>query len=248
MSEKPVGRLQRVALRELWKSESADFTPWLGQEENIALLSEALGMELTVEGVEEAVGSFSADIVCSNTADHSKVLIENQLERTDHTHLGQILTYAAGLDAVTIVWIARNFTDEHRAALDWLNRVTEEGFNFFGLEVELWRIGDSPVAPKFNVVARPNEWTRTVRELGEKGAAQRNWVEYWTSFAEFVARKGGPIKPPRPSPSYWVGWGLGRTGFSLVALVAFRDRHADVRVEMMGSEGKAHFHLLLAGC
>ena len=146
-----LGRLERVKLREAWSTEAQDFTPWLAREENLAILSETLEVELQPEAQEKSVGPFRADILCRNADDGGTwVLIENQLERTDHLHLGQLLTYAAGLNAVTICWIAASFTDEHRAALDWLNEITDERFHFFGLEVELWRIGDSEPAPKFN--------------------------------------------------------------------------------------------------
>ena len=156
-----LGRLGRVDLREEWKTEAQDFTPWLAQAENLAVLSETLNLDLETAGQEASVGPFRADILCRDTLDDSWVLIENQLERTDHTHLGQLLTYAAGLQTVTIIWVAATFTDEHRAALDWLNEITDERFRFFGLEVELWRIGNSPAAPKFNIVSKPNEWVRS---------------------------------------------------------------------------------------
>ena len=159
-----LGRLERVDLRKEWKTEAQDFTPWLTQPENLAVLSQTLNMDLETAGQEESVGPFRADILCRSTDDDSWVLIENQLERTDHTHLGQLLTYAAGLKTVTIVWVAATFTDQHRAALDWLNEITDERFRFFGLEVELWRIGNSPAAPKFNIVAKPNEWVRAVNQ------------------------------------------------------------------------------------
>src|SRR5256885_2050308 len=140
MNIRNLGRLQRVDLREVWLSESSGFTPWLAQQENMKLLGETIGIDLECEAQEKEVGPFRADILCKDTATDSWVLIENQLERTDHGHLGQLLTYAAGLEAVTIVWVAREFTDEHRAALDWLNEITGQKFNFFGLEIELWRI------------------------------------------------------------------------------------------------------------
>ncbi len=149
-----LGRLERVELRQVWTGEAADFPPWLAQ--NIAVLGDALNLELELEAQEQPVGPFRADILCKDTATGQWVLIENQLARTDHTHLGQLLTYAAGLDAVTVVWVAARFTDEHRAALDWLNAHTGEDIDFFGLEIELWRIGSSPIAPKFNVVSKPN--------------------------------------------------------------------------------------------
>jgi len=121
------------------------------------------------------------------------VLIENQLERTDHTHLGQLLTYASGLEAVTIVWIAERFTEEHRSTLDWLNKITDESFRFFGLEVELWRIGNSPAAPKFNLVSKPNEWSHSVAQAARaiddagcqtrefcNGNTGRRYIQCWT--------------------------------------------------------------------
>jgi len=128
MTVQPLGRLSRVDLRDIWTSEASDFTPWLARPENIAVLSEALDIDLEVEAQERPVGPFRADILCKDTGTDQWVLIENQLERTDHTHLGQLLTYASGLDAVTIVWIAANFTEEHRSTLDWLNKITNEGF------------------------------------------------------------------------------------------------------------------------
>ena len=123
------------------------------REESIELLGETIGIELELEAQEKDVGPFRADILCKNTEDDSWVLIENQIEKTDHKHLGQLMTYAAGSQAVTIVWVASKFTEEHRAALDWLNKITDDNFRFFGLEVELWKIGDSPAAPKFNIIS-----------------------------------------------------------------------------------------------
>src|SRR5690606_39004765 len=127
----PTGRLERVELREAWQYEDREFTPWLAEEENISLLGHALGIEeLRVEATEKLVGKYRADVICRDVTFEPEgrlVLIENQLEQTDHKHLGQIITYASGLGTVTIVWIAKSFTDEHRAALDWLNRVTEDG-------------------------------------------------------------------------------------------------------------------------
>ena len=136
-----LGRLQRVSLRDIWQHEASDFTPWLAKEENLALLGETLSLELELEGQEENVGPFKADILCKDTLSGQFVLIENQLERTDHSHLGQLITYAAGLEAVTIVWIADRFTDEHRAALDWLNEISDDSAHFFGLELNSGGLG-----------------------------------------------------------------------------------------------------------
>jgi hypothetical protein len=226
MSIPSLGRLTRVELRAAWKSESAHFTPWLAQPENIAVLAETMGLSadgLEVQGQEQAVGPFRADILCRNTEDNSFVLIENQLERTDHSHLGQLLTYAAGLKAVTLVWIAERFTPEHRATLDWLNEITGDSFHIFGFEVELWRIGASPPAPKFNVVVQPNEWARTIRNASQGGPAAtpvgQMQIAYWASFAAFLSSRNAAFKPPKPYPSNWMNWGLGRAGVSLLVFV-----------------------------
>ena len=227
MTKESLGQLERVDLRDVWDKEAADFTPWLAQEQNLKLLGDTVGIELELEAQEKDVGPFRADILCKDTSDGSWVLVENQLEVTDHTHLGQILTYAAGLNAVTIVWIARRFTDEHRATIDWLNEATGEQINFFGLEVEVWRIGDSNKAPKFNIVAKPNEWTKgggTSRikdtELTE---AKKLQMEYWREFREFVLNKGSIIKPTKPLPQHWMNIAVGRGGFKLTAIASFYD-------------------------
>ena len=138
-----LGRLQKVDLRDVWLKEDTDFTPWLAKSENIQLLGEAIGIDLIVEAEEKMVGPFRADILCKDEATNNWVLIENQLEKTDHKHLGQLLTYATGLDAVTIIWVASEFNEEHRATLDWLNKITDQQYNFFGVKIELYKILDT---------------------------------------------------------------------------------------------------------
>ena len=142
MSGPTLGRLERVDLRTAWQHEATGFTPWLACEKNLEVLGETLGLDLELEAQEKEVGPFRADIICKDIETERWVLIENQLERTDHTHLGQLLTYAAGLGAVTVVWLAARFTDEHRAALDWLNAITTEDFRILRARdriVEDWR-------------------------------------------------------------------------------------------------------------
>lgn len=228
MSALALGRLQRLQVRDVWANEALDFTPWLAQEENLALLGETLGMDLVLEAQEQSVGTFYADIVCRDGATDGRVLIENQLERTDHSHLGQILTYAAGLDAVTVVWIAPRFTDEHRAALDWLNRTTEANVDFFGLEIELWRIAESPPAPKFNVVSKPNNWSASVagatRRLESDAITpvKQRQLQYWEAFAA-VLRERSFLTPQKPLPQYWTNISIGRSGVKLMAAVSSRE-------------------------
>ena len=161
MKKVELGSIEQIDVREIWEKEDADFTPWLAQEENIRRLSLALGIDLVVEAEEKEVGPFRADILCKDEATEEWVLIENQLERTDHKHLGQLLTYATGLDAVSIVWIAKEFSEEHRATLDWLNKITNDRHNFFGVKIEILKIGDQ-MAPNFKVVSQPNDWSRSI--------------------------------------------------------------------------------------
>ena len=177
-----------MELRKVWESEASDFTPWLANEENVQILGDSIAVDLEVEAQEKDVGPFRADILCKDTGNGNWVLIENQLERTDHLHLGQLLTYAAGLQAVTVVWIAATFTEEHRATLDWLNEITDDRFRFFGLEIELWQIHDSPPAPKFNIVSKPNDWSRSVSQSAKRisdqaiSEFQQTRLRYWSEL------------------------------------------------------------------
>lgn len=240
-----LGRLKPVDLREVWTSEASDFTPWLAQEDNLALLGDTIGLDLELEAQEKNVGPFKADILCKDTASNDWVLIENQLEKTDHTHLGQLMTYAAGLKAVTIVWIADHFTEEHRAAMDWLNEITDERFNFFGLEVELWRIGDSPVAPKFNIVSSPNEWTkRPTTATGEITDTKLLQQEYWAALRGLLIERKSLVKPQKPLPQHWTGFAVGRSHFNLTATVNTQKQFIQVYLGCYGTSGKPHFRLL----
>ncbi len=245
-----LSRLSKVDLREVWNNEATDFTPWLAMEENLGLLGDTIGIDLELEAQEKNVGPFKADILCKDTTDGHWVLIENQLERTDHTHLGQLITYAAGLKAVTIVWIAHRFTDEHRAAVDWLNEMTGSQINFFGLEVELWRIGDSPIAPKFNMVSKPNDWTKSVTgaakrfDLEDISPAKQLQLEFWTGFREYLLEESKLIKPQKPLPQHWANFAIGRSGHNLAATVNTRDNRLTVELYIGTDDAKAFFHLL----
>lgn len=256
MTDQPLGRLERVDLRNVWVSEATSFTPWLARPENMTVLAETLGMELELEAQEKNVGPFRADILCkeiSSGADNRWVLIENQLEKTDHTHLGQLLTYASGLEAVTIVWIAARFTEEHRSTLDWLNRITNDSFRFFGLEVELWRIGASPAAPKFNIVSKPNAWSHSVAqaartiddaELSSTRVMQRN---YWAGLNSALVEAAGPVSGNRkPQAQSWMPYRIGRTGFNLAGVMTRPKRQIRAELYIAGDLAKAYFGLLLA--
>lgn len=224
-----LGQLQKVHPRAIWDSEPYSFTPWLASESGLALLGDTIGLELELDETEKNVGTFSADIVCKDTSSDSVVLIENQLEATDHTHLGQLMTYAAGLDAVTIVWVADKFRAEHRAALDWLNEITNESANFFGLEIEVWSIGNSLPAPKFNIISQPNDWVKTLKAIRSDPASLTNtrslYLRYWTEFSDKVEQSGGKIKARKPSTDHWMNFAVGRSGFALEATISAQKKY-----------------------
>lgn len=244
-----LGRLEKLDLRTYWKKEATDFTPWLAKEENIQLLSDTIGIELEVQSQEQSVGPFSADILCKDTINDHYVLIENQLERTDHTHLGQLMTYAAGLDAVTIIWIAQKFTEEHRAALDWLNRITDETFNFFGIEIELFKIGDSKPAPLFNLISKPNDWAKQVKKSTGSTKYSENQLaqqQYWAALKTYLDANSKVIKMQKPLAQHWANLSIGRSNFTLSANVSSRDNTISIWLNIMGDRAKEFYDLLYA--
>lgn len=240
---KKLGQLTKVDLRAYWKREDTGFTPWLAEGDNIQLLGEAIGLELEVETTEQGVGPFRADVFCKDQNGFA-VLIENQLERTDHSHLGQLLTYAAGLDAVSIVWIAATFTEEHRAALDWLNEQTGSRINFFGLEIELWQIGNSEAAPKFNVVCKPNDWARHVKNTVEGVGLtenQKRQLAYWASFKEYQSNKNSKNQIGKPAAWAYARVSIGRTGFYLMPSVKMLEDQVSISLVMDDENAKSFF-------
>ena len=184
-----LAKIERVPdLRATWPNEAQHFTPWLA--ENIAELGEALGMDLELQQTEAPVGGYSLDILAADSNSSRPVIIENQLETTDHDHLGKLLTYASGFDAGVVVWVTKEFRDEHRQALDWLNQRTGEDTEFFGVAVELWRIDDSLPATHFNVVASPNGWRKRGknpaegRGVGISSAKQEQYRNFFQSLVD----------------------------------------------------------------
>ena len=252
MNEKSLGRLEKRELRSIWTNESGEFTPWLAQSENLKLLGEAIGIDLELEAQEKEVGPFRADLLCKDTATDNWVLVENQLTKTDHSHLGQILTYAAGLEAVTIVWIAEHFTEEHRATLDWLNERTDEKINLFGLEIELWRIGDSSIAPKFNIISKPNDWTRTIQKAAEGDISEhkRTQLQFWTAFKEYM-EANSKIRCQKPAPQHFMNHSIGKSGIHMSSIASMwnsetNSNDPEIRVELTldGKNSKQQYVIL----
>ena len=249
MSKAPLGKLERISLRKAWAHEAGEFTPWLAQADNLTLLAETLGLdELELVGTEHPVGDFKVDILCSDNG--GKVIIENQLEKTNHSHLGQILTYAAGVGARKVVWVAESFRTEHVAALEFLNQHTTDELDFFAVEIELWRIGESPMAPSFNVVVKPNDWAKTGQQNAKAAATmtptkQRQW-KFWTDWQAWLQAKGSSIKPHKALPQHWNTMALGRSGTRLEATVNSRESRIGMEVYIDHEHSKAMFKQLLA--
>ena len=221
MNETPeLGRLVEADVRDAWSHEAHRFTPWLAQ--HLDQLGEVIGIPLEHVDSEVAVDRFQADILARNPADDSLVLIENQLEATDHTHLGQIMTYLAGLDAHIVIWVAREFHEAHLSALNWLNEHTVEPFAFFAVRVKVVRIGESPLAPVFEVLSRPNEWERNLQAVaqeaqprGKMGSKRR---VFWARFYERHPDVEGGSGKPTGAASLW--WNVGDTGIVVSTYVA----------------------------
>ena len=251
MTSRTLGRLERVELREIWAHEAQEFTPWLAREENLSILADTLSIELELEAQEQSVGPFRADLLCRDTQSGDWVLIENQLAPSNHRHLGQLLTYASGLEAVTIVWVAARFVEEHRATLDWLNKITDERFRFFALEVELWKIGDSAPAPKFNVVSKPNDWSRAVthavRSIDDIGGSQipdMQW-RYWEALNAVLLEKKGAVKATRsPRRLASMPYSIRRSKCRLRACMERKKRRIRAELHLTGATANAFFHLL----
>ena len=243
-------QLTPVDLSKVWETEPQHFTPWLAREENLTLLGETLGIDLELEAQEVNIGGFRADLLCKNTVDDSWVLIENQLAPTDHTHVGQLLTYAAGLDASTVIWIAKTFRSEHWAMVDWLNRITDERYRFFGIEVKVWQIEDSARAVQFNVVSSPNDWSRGVSRDTRRAANQelsetdKSHLRFWTGLREYMQDKASRLNCPAPGPWRYIVFSIGRAGFSMETHLAPTRNEISIRLCIDYDNVEAYFYLL----
>jgi hypothetical protein len=247
-TKKNLSKLERVSLREAWKHEASEFTPWLAEQDNLEALAQALGLsELELVATEHWVGDFKLDILC--TDGDQQVVIENQLAETDHKHLGQILAYAAGVSARKVIWIAESFRPEHIAALQFLNDNTTEDLSFFGVQVELWRIGDSPLAPKFEVVAKPNDWVKTGREQARAASSssptKQLQQKFWASLIDRLSKNAPNIRPQKPRAQHWLSNSIGRSGFGLNITANTRDARLSVELWMPGEKAKQRFAYLL---
>ncbi|MDE0653900.1 MAG: DUF4268 domain-containing protein [bacterium] len=207
-----VASLDEVPLREVWPDEARDFTPWLAAHPD--QLGKELHMDLELERAEFAVGPFSADVVLRDANTGQRVVVENLLEKTDHDHLGKLITYAAGLEAHWAVLVAKVFQPEHRSALTWLNSISGEGSGFFGIEVHAVRIGTSPAAVRLDVVVAPDNFARRAR-AGAKTVSETNsrYTDWWAEFLPaFHDAHPGWSSAQTPQPVNWMTFPTGRSG------------------------------------
>ncbi len=242
-----LGRLQKIDLRKAWKHEALDFTNWLAGEENLSLLSDEIGIGLRLIKTEANVGKFNVDILAEEENTGRRVVVENQLEMTDHSHLGQIITYASGYDAEIIIWIVKDVRDEHKQAIDWLNEHTDEKINFFAIKMELWQIGESPFAPKFHIISQPNNWAKVIKTTSNQSSLTDMKVlqlDFWNKFKEFAQLKDSKLRLRKPYPQHWYDISLGSSEAHIALTV--NSQSNQMACEVYISDSKDIFFGLLA--
>ena len=201
-----LGKLQEVDIRKIWAHEQYDFSKWLASESNIQELGETLGLSLSDVETEKFVGSYRCDILCKDEITGKTVLIENQLEQTNHDHLGKLITYASGLDAAVVVWIVAEAKQEHASAIEWLNLHTDDSISFFLIEIHAYKIGVSDPAPQFQIIQQPNDFVKTVKSLAknaELSKSESNRVEFWTQLNDYIDQHGKPFNKHKATTDHW---------------------------------------------
>ncbi len=232
-------------LRKVWTHEAIDFTPWLALDENIALLSSAIGLDITVEETECAVGGFSTDIYAVETGTDRRIVIENQLEDTDHDHLGKIITYASGKSADAVIWVVKHARDEHRSAIEWLNNHTDLKIGFFLCEIKLYKIGNSKEAVKFDVVEKPNDWSNKIRKETLSTASHKFRYEYWTQFNDYAKKNEQFVenfRSRKPSTDHWMDLSIGTSDCHLA--ISLIQKRASITLELYINDDKSLFDKL----
>ncbi len=217
---KKLGTLEKVNLREVWEREDVNFTKWLAKEDNISILLDEIGVSGENIVTEDSAGRFNCDITADEVESGKKIIIENQLEKTDHSHLGQLLTYASSFDASIIVWVVADTTDQHKQAIEWFNRNMTEKISFFLVKIEVFKIGDSEPAPKFNIIVEPNEWAKitlnkssTNRELTETRLKK---LKFWEALKDYSDTNPSKLRITRkPQPNHWYTITTGFSGVDI---------------------------------
>lgn len=234
-------------LRTVWPHEALDFTPWLAEDNNLALLANELGIEITADETESPVGDFNVDVVATEVGTGKKIIIENQLEDTNHDHLGKLITYASGKGASTIIWIVKHAREEHRAAIEWLNNHTDDEVGFFLCEIHLYRIGSSKPAVKFEVIEKPNDWTKTVKKKDSINPSEQFRLEYWQEFNEYAfanTQFSHTFNRRKPTTDHWMTLSIGSSACSVV--IDLIRKYGHLIVELYISDDKELYQSLYA--
>ena len=241
-----LGTLKEITdLRSIWPHEALNFTPWVA--ENVDLLADAVGLDITEDETESSVGDFNVDIYASETGTDRKIIIENQLEDTDHDHLGKLITYASGKGADVVIWVVKHAREEHKAAVEWLNNHTDDKIGFFLCEIKLFQIGDSQIAPAFTVVERPNDWTKEIRKTASANSTQQQRLEYWQAFNDYAfsdANFSRIFNKRKPTTDHWMDFSIGSSACH-IAVSQIQKRKA-VDVELYINDDKELFKSLFA--
>ena len=239
-----LGKLKEIKeLRRVWPHEALDFTPWLAEDENLSMLADEVGLEITLDETESSVGDFNVDIYATETGTDRKIIIENQLEDTNHDHLGKLITYASGKTANIIIWVVKRAREEHRAAIEWLNNHTDEDIAFFLVEIKLYQIGDSNIAVKFEVVEKPNNWTKEIKRNTSNSPTLQARYEYWVSFNEYAFQNSNFAKTfnqRKASTDHWMNLSIGSSSCH-IGLSQIR-KYNHVIVECYISDDKELYH------
>lgn len=245
MGTMKLGKLQEVDIRTLWSHEQYDFSEWLSKVENLELLNEAIGLTLSEVEKEVYVGAYRCDLVGIDETTGDKVIIENQLEQSNHDHLGKIITYASGLDAKVVVWIVKEAREEHRSAIEWLNNNTSEKLNFFLIEIHAYQIGDSLCAPKFEIVEKPNGFIKNAKSQsgsGDYNKSQGERIEFWTRFSDVLVERGKPFNVRKATTDHWYDIAIGTSDVHVSLTLVNKD--GCVGVELYISDNKNLFDKL----
>lgn len=242
MVEFDLGKMEKKDLHTVWKHEERDFSRWLSKGENLALLSDALDLDLQFEGKEVPVGGFSVDLLVTDANTGYKVIIENQLGVTNHDHLGKIITYAAGKEANILIWIVGKARDEHRQAVKWLNDKTDSEVGVFLIEMELWSIDGSKPAPKFNVVERPNSYAKEQKYEENLNITQKQQLDFWKGFREYASKKpefSYYFTFQKVTPKYWYNLSIGSSDAHIRLTFSVQNKEISVGVYIHNNKSLA---------
>lgn len=241
-----LGTLKEITdLRSVWPHEALNFTPWVA--ENIDLLADTVGIDITVDETESDVGDFSVDIYASETGTDRKIIIENQLEDTDHDHLGKLITYASGKGADIVIWIVKHAREEHKAAIEWLNNHTDDKIGFFLCEIKLFQIGNSCIAPTFTVIESPNDWAKEIKSAVSSNPTQQKRLEYWQAFNNYAFNNtdfSKAFNKRKPSTDHWMYLSIGSSTCQIG--ISQIQKRSSITIELYINDDKDLFRMLLS--